>query len=152
MMSLQDSYVYEVGIEWTGRRTGKLSAEGLPAMTISSPPEFSGEPGLWTPEHLLAGATASCMMASFIAIAEYSKLQVVSFKMNVAAKLEKVPGEGYRFTEITLAPEIGVAAEDVEKAQKVLAKAERGCFVSNALRAAVKVEARFVPASPELAR
>jgi len=151
-MSLRDLYVYEAGVEWTGRRNGRLAAEGLPPMTISSPPEFSGEPGQWTPEHMLAGATASCLMASILAIAEFMKLRIASCKVRVTAKLEKVPGEGYRFTEVTLAPEIGVAAEDFEKAQKVLAKAEKGCFISNSLRAAVKVEPRLVPVSSELTR
>ena len=83
-------------------------------------------------------------MTTFLAIAEIWKLTVLSYRSHAFARLEKVPGEGYRFTEITLAPEIRVAAEDVEKARKVLAKAEKNCFVSNSLRTTVQVEPRFL--------
>ncbi len=149
---MQDSYTYETSVEWIGRRTGRATASGLPGLNVSSPPEFSGDPGLWTPEHLLVAATASCLMTTFLAIAEISKLPVGSFRVRATARLEKVPGEGYRFTEITLAPEIGVAAEDIEKAGRALSKAEKNCFISNSLRATVRVEARFVAALAELAR
>ncbi|MBI3670911.1 MAG: OsmC family protein [Acidobacteria bacterium] len=145
-MALLDSYTYEAEVEWTGRRNGWINVEGFPSVVVSAPPEFSGDPGLWTPEHLLLAATASCLMTTFLAIAEISKLAVVSYQSKAFARLEKVPEEGYRFTEITIVPEIGVAAEDVEKAQKVLAKAEKNCFISKSLRATVQVEPRFVGA------
>jgi peroxiredoxin-like protein len=151
-MSLLDSYLYEVAVEWTGRRTGRVESYALPGLVVSAPPEFSGEPGVWTPEHLLVAATAGCLMTTFLAIAELFKLPVISYASKAVARLEKVPGEGYRFTEITLAPEIGVAGEDVEKAQKVLARAEKNCFVSNSLRATVQVEPQFLAAPAATAR
>jgi peroxiredoxin-like protein len=144
VLNMLDTYEYEVQTEWTGRRGGRLTAEGLPPLEFSAPPEFAGEAGKWTPEHLLAGASASCLTATFLAIAEISKLELESFRMKVHARLEKIPGEGYRFTEITLAPEIGVAPQNVEKAQRVLGKAEKNCFVNQSLRATIKVEPHFV--------
>jgi peroxiredoxin-like protein len=145
---MPDSYAYHVNLEWTGRRTGRASAEAIPALVVSAPPEFSGDPGQWTPEHLLVMATASCLMTTFLAIAEISKLPVAGYTARAVGRLEKVPGEGYRFTEITLAPEIRIAAEDLEKAQKVLAKAEKNCFISNSLRTTVQVEPRFLITAP----
>ena len=142
-MSLLNSYIYHVDLEWTGRRAGRVTDEGLPPLVVTPPPEFSGEAGQWTPEHLLVAATASCMMATFLAVAEASQLEVAYYRSKAFARLEKVPGEGYRFTEITLVPEIGLAGEEIEKAQKVLAKAEKNCFVSKSLRATVRVEPRF---------
>jgi peroxiredoxin-like protein len=143
-VSLLDSYHYEVQVEWTGKRGGRLTAEGLPPMDFSAPPEFAGEAGKWTPEHLLVAASASCLTATFLAIAEISKLELETFRMKVHARLEKIAGEGYRFTEIILAPEIGVAPQDVEKAQRVLDKAEKNCFVNRSLKTTVKVEPHFV--------
>lgn len=151
-MTLLDSYTYQAELEWTGRRTGRMSADGMPAVEVSAPPEFSGDPGLWTPEHLLLGATASCLMTTFLAIAQLMRVSIASFRVQAYGRLEKIPGEGYRFTEITLVPEIGVGAEDLEKAQKALEKAERNCFVSNSLRARVQVEPRWIGAPAELAR
>lgn len=150
-MNLLNSYVYQARVEWTGRRTGRVRADGLPDLVVSAPPEFAGDAGMWTPEHLLVAATASCLMATFLAVAELHKLPVVSYVSKAFARLEKTPGEGYRFTEITVAPEIGVASEDLEKAQKVLARAEKNCFISNSLRATVQIEPRFVGAPTPVA-
>ena len=145
-MTLQDSYLYLLDLDWTGRRSGELKTEGALPIAVSAPPEFSGDPGLWTPEHLLVAATSSCLMTTFLAIAERSRLNVYAYRCRAFGRLEKIPGEGYRFTEISLAPEISVAAEDVEKALRVLEKAEKNCFVSNSLRAQVKLEPHITPA------
>ena len=150
-MSLRNNYVYHIDLEWTGNRSGVLDAEGLPRIQFSAPPEFSGEAGKWTPEHLLVAATASCLMNTFLAIAEISKLPVRSYRSKAFGKLENVPEEGYRFTEINLAPTIDVAPEDVEKALRILAKAEKNCFVSKSLRASVRVEPEFVCTPAEVA-
>ncbi len=83
-------------------------------------------------------------MTSFLAVAELSKLPVTSYRSKAFAWLEKVAGEGYRFTEITVVPEIEIAAEDLEKAQKVLAKAKENCFAGNSLRAVLQVEPRVL--------
>ena len=125
------------------RRAGQVTSDDLPVLHISAPPEFAGDRGVWTPEHLLVAATASCLMTSFLAVAELSKLPVASYRSKAFARLEKVPGEGYRFTEIAVVPEIEIAAEDLEKAQKALAKAKESCFVGNSLRAVLQVEPRF---------
>ncbi len=146
-MGLQDVYVFHLDLEWAGRRRGTLSSNGLPEIEVSAPPEFSGDAGLWSPEHLLVAAVASCLMTTFLAVAEISKLKVNSYRSQAFGKLEKVPEEGYRFTEVNLAPVIEVAAQDVEKALRVLAKAEKSCFVSKSLRATVRVEPEFVHAA-----
>jgi len=151
-MTLQDSYLYELDLGWTERRAGLVTAEGMPPLEVSAPAEFGGDAGVWTPEHLLLAATASCLMTTFLAIAGISKLSVFSYRTRAFGRLEKIPGEGYRFTEITLAPHIGVAGEDLERAQKVLTKAEKNCFISNSLRAAVQVEPQFVAVSAEVGR
>ncbi len=143
-MTMLNSYLYEAEVAWTDKRAAQVTSDDLPILHVSAPPEFSGAPGMWTPEHLLVAATASCLMTTFLALAEASKLPVTSYRSKAIGRLEKVPGEGYRFTEITVVPEIEITAEDLEKAQKVLAKAERSCFIGNSLRASVQVEPRFL--------
>ena len=149
-MSMLDSYAYEVNMEWTHEANGLLSSEGLPLIDVSAPPEFHGEPGRWTPEHLLTASVASCFGMTFLSIARFQKFNVHSFRVNAFARLEKLPGEGYRFTEITVVPEITVAREDTGKVLKIVEKAEKNCFVTKSLRATVQVEPKLVPAVPEL--
>jgi len=144
-MNMVNSYVYDASAEWTGGRGGQLNINGMPTIEFSAPPEFGGEAGKWTPEHLLVAATVSCFTATFLAIADLHKLPVESLKVNALARLEKVPGEGYRFTEITLLPEMRVPHDQVEIALKVLGKAEKNCFVAKSLKAAVQIEPKFEP-------
>jgi peroxiredoxin-like protein len=140
-----DSYVYNLDLRWTGGRSGQLTSAGPPHLDFSAPPEFHGEPDKWSPEQLLLAAAASCFTTTFIAIAELHKLSVRGFRMHAFARLEKVPGEGYRFTEVTLVPEIEADHNDVETVLKVIAKAEKNCFVAKSLRATMQVEPKFVP-------
>jgi peroxiredoxin-like protein len=151
-MAPATSYQYQIDLEWTGERSGQLAAEGLRSLPVAPPPEFKGPVGQWTPEHLLVAAMASCFMTTFLAIAEISKLNVISFRMESVGRLEKLPEEGYRFTEITLAPEVGVTPVDEERARKLLEKAEKNCLISKSLRATVQVQPRFVSVAAEAIR
>jgi peroxiredoxin-like protein len=148
---MRDNYEYETELAWKGERTGTLQASGLPHLQVTAPEEFAGTPGVWTPEQLLVGATASCVMTTFLAIAEFSSVTIRFFRTKAKGKLEKIPGEGYRFTEIHLATEIGVIPSEAEKAKRAMAKAEKNCFISNSIRAKVNVEAVFVPVTMEAA-
>lgn len=139
-----DSYVYEVATEWSHGRSGRILGGKLPPIEISAPPEFSGEAGKWTPEHLLLGATAGCFLTTFAALAHISHLNILGYRCRASGRLEKVAGEGYRFTEIVLVPELSIAGEDRDKAARIVAKAERNCFISNSLRIRVQVEPQFV--------
>lgn len=148
---MQDSYDYQTEVKWTGERKGTMDGSGLPYLEVSAPPEFSGQPGMWSPEQLLVGATATCLMTTFVAIAEFSEISLNFFRVKAHGRVEKIPGEGYRFTEVHLAPEIGVFPDEMEKARRALAKAEKSCFISNSLRATVHVEPEFIPVKVALA-
>lgn len=147
---MSDSYVYSVDLDWTSGRSGIMVTKDGPPLEFSAPPEFHGEAGKWSPEALLVSAVASCFTATFMAIAEFSKLPVLGYSLRAFGRLEKIPGQGYRFTEFTLAPEIHVDHEDVERALKAVQKAEKGCFVANSLAAKVQVEPHCVSVTAEL--
>ena len=56
-------------------------------------------------------------MTTFLAIAQISKLPVLSFYMTASGKLENIPEEGYRFSEIVLSSKVEVNPWHVEKAR-----------------------------------
>src|SRR6187455_3183936 len=98
--NMEDKYFYSTDVEWTGARHGSLKSDSLPTLQVDAPPEFKGEEGAWTPEHLFVGAISSCFMTTFLAIAENSKLDFVSFTSAADGKLEKREGQGFSITEI----------------------------------------------------
>jgi peroxiredoxin-like protein len=136
------THYYQTEVGWMGKRRGYLrSSADLPVLEVASPPEFNGHEHTWTPEHLFVASLNSCYMATFIAMAEASKLDVVSFTCTAVGKLEKMEGSGYRLTEIVLKPNLVIKFEyDAERAQRILEKAETNCFISNSILTEVKLE------------
>lgn len=130
---------YEVSLSWLSERQGILGAPGLNShIGVATPPEFpKGMPGIWSPEHLLVAAVSSCLMTTFLAIAENSKLSFLNFSCNASGKLEMIDGK-YLITEITLMPVVSlINMEEKEKAEKVLLKAEANCLISNSVRSKI---------------
>jgi organic hydroperoxide reductase OsmC/OhrA len=113
----------------------RVSAQGLPELQTSAPPEFDGPEGYWSPETLLAAAVADCYVLSFRAVARASRLQWQSLEVDVEGVLDKVDGVS-RFTHFKLTPRVCIAdAEGETLAHSVLAKAKKVCLVTNSLNA-----------------
>ena len=146
---MADTHEYEVIGQWGGGRGGTLESHTLNhVLEFSPPPEFQGRVGFWTPEHFLVGAVTSCFISTFAAIAELSKLEVVSLRVGAKGILEKGEG-GYRFTEIILYPELTIhAPQDRERAQRLLEKAERGCLIARSLSSKVTTVPAISVAEP----
>lgn len=138
---MQNEYFYSTEVEWSGAREGELSALALPRLHVDAPPEFQGHEGSWTPEHLFVGAVNSCFMTTFLAIAENSKLDFVSFKAAADGKLEKREGQGFSITEIVLKPKLTIKdSHDAARAARILEKAEQHCLISNSVKTEIKLQ------------
>jgi peroxiredoxin-like protein len=138
---MENQYFYTTEVEWTGERHGDLRAPVRPHVQVDAPPEFKGHEGVWTPEHLLVAAVNSCFMTTFLAIAENSKLEFLSFSADAKGKLEKLDGRGYIMTEIVLRPKLLIShARDAERAGRILEKAEKNCLISNSIKTEMKLE------------
>ena len=146
---MESTHLYRSSAIWTMRRRGIVSAEDVPrTINFSSPPEFQGEPGLWTPEHLLVAAVATCFLATFRAFAENSRLQVVRLEVEAEGTLEKEEG-GFRFTRMVVRPRLTIAEEaDQERAGRLLEKAERACLISRSLSCRVEMQAQVEVGAP----
>jgi peroxiredoxin-like protein len=139
---MENVHYYDTEVGWLGKRAGYLkSSADLPILEVASPPEFQGQANTWTPEHLFVASLNACYMSTFIAIAELSKLEILSFTSTAKGKLEKVEGGGFRITEIVLKPIVAISHErDAERTLRILEKAERHCFISNSITSKVRLE------------
>jgi peroxiredoxin-like protein len=127
---------YQVKVNWKKDRKGILSSPYLQSkIDVATPPEFpKGISGIWSPEHLLVAAVNSCLMATFLAIAENSKFEFINFESNASGKLERVDGK-FMITEITLSPIVSIADPgEKDRAQRILQKAEDACIISNSIK------------------
>jgi peroxiredoxin-like protein len=138
---------------WTQGRNGIVSADAVDTPVLfSAPPEFQGEAGMWTPEHLFAAALASCFVTTFKAIADFSKFDYVGLQVEAEAILEKEQG-GYSITKVIVQPMLTVAAgADRERATRLLEKAERACLISRSVKSQIELQPEILiqdPASVE---
>jgi len=133
------TFRYENEVRWSSARRGVTSARGKPDVAISSPPEFGGVPGDWTPEDLFVASVNACTLFTFVAYAVREGLDLHGYDCSADGVLEHT-GDGYRFTEVTLHVRITVGAEDdVDLARAVLDSAHMGCLVTRSMKCAVKV-------------
>ena len=137
----QDHY-YDVTVDWADGRKGTMTSEVLEkAIDVATPPQFAkGIEGVWSPEHLFVAAVNSCLMTTFLAIAENSKLVYAGFTSKAVGKLELVEGK-YIISEVTLKPTVIITdVKDQEKAIRLLRKSEAACLISNSIKSKIILE------------
>lgn len=132
-------HYYEVAVQWENERKGKLSSPVLHSeIEVVTPPEFpKGIVGSWSPEHLLVAAVNGCLMTTFLAIAENSKLEYRDFYSKAIGKLEVIEGK-YLISEIELIPVVTIEDEQQQdRAIRILQKAEANCLISNSIKSTI---------------
>jgi organic hydroperoxide reductase OsmC/OhrA len=115
---------------------GDVSLEGerLPAILSAPPPEFGGPGDRWSPETLLVAAVIDCFVLTFRAIASLSRFRWLSLECDVTGMVDRVE-RVTQFTAFELHARLRIpsgAKED--QAQRLLAKAEETCLVTNSLK------------------
>ena len=135
---------YEAILVWEGGSRAALSSGARPVLVGGPPPEFDGEPGWWSPEHLLLSAANLCLLTTYMVLAKKSGLEIAQYRSRAEGVLEKTR-EGIVFTRIALQVEIQAPAERLEEARKLVETAKKFCIVSNSLKRPVEVEAAVAP-------
>jgi organic hydroperoxide reductase OsmC/OhrA len=140
------SFHYTVTTTWRSARRGSLSAAGKPNIVVGSPPEFKGEPDDWAPEELLVGSLNTCMMLTFLTLAQTRRLTPVGYESEAEGLLENVAGK-YQITNVEVRPCITLKSEaDLEPARKAMENVEAQCFIANSIKATVTLIPAFVVA------
>ena len=144
-----EKHSYNVDITWREDRKGMMcspelaegNAHSANCIEVATPPEFpKGMPNIWSPEHLFTASVSSCLMTTFLAIAENSKLEFSGFSCKSKGVLERVDGK-YAMTEVILEPTVTIKDEkDRERAERILQKSESACLISNSIKSKVTME------------
>lgn len=136
---MEQEHFYNVFIKWDKERIGTLSSGELNSdIEVATPPEFpKGVAGIWSSEHLLIAAVNSCLMTTFLSIAEHSRLEFDTFTSHAKGKLETVDGK-LMISEIMLNPVLAIKINsDKEKALRILNKSEQVCLISNSIKSRI---------------
>lgn len=133
---------YEVNLHWNSKTQGILSSPVSPdKIEVVTPPEFpGGMSGKWTSEHLFVGAVNSCLMSTFLLIAENSKLEFIAFESNAVGKMEEVDGK-FSMTEIVLKPKLIIpSTQHEDRAIRILEMSLKNCAISNSIKSKISLE------------
>jgi len=150
---MQTQLTCRVTANWESGRKGLVAGPHIePTIHFSSPPEFKGDAGFWTPEHFLLAAVASCFVVTFYALAERPKIEFGKLELSVEGKLSTFEGR-LSFIQIVLQPTVTVfQTENRERAYGLLERTEHGCLIARTLNCPVLMEPLVQTAEEVLTR
>ena len=138
------SFRYKAKTDWTSARRGTLSASGKSHIVVGSPPEFKGQPDIWAPEELLVGSVNTCLMLTFLTLAQAKGLVPLGYQSEAEGLLENIEGK-YRITEVTVRPRVTLnGTAELGRAREIMESVEAECFISNSIKSKVTLTAEFV--------
>jgi organic hydroperoxide reductase OsmC/OhrA len=140
------AYPHHYQVTASGKATGRilLQHDGVDPIESSPPVEFGGPGDAWSPEGLLVAAVADCLILTFRAVSRAAKLEWSSLDVRVEGTLERKDGVT-AFTGFHAHATLGVGADvDEATARDALERAERGCLISNSLKAPVHLETTVI--------
>jgi len=137
-------HVYKVEAHSAPEGRVSLSSAGVPALESSAPAEFGGPGDRWSPEGLLVAAVLDCLSLSFRAIAAASSLAWSELQLGAEGTLDRVD-KAMRFSSIRVNCQLRVPrGTNIERAQRLLQRAEASCPISNSLATPVHLDVTVV--------
>lgn len=134
------TFTFGTSLEWSGDRQGTARSEGKPDIAVSSPPEFKGIPGVWSPEDFFVSSVEQCTMTTFLAFGLRKGIPLKSYRSTAEGTLEFAEG-GYRFTRIVLRPAVTVGPEwTAAQVEELFHQAHDGCLIAASMRTEVVIE------------
>lgn len=130
-----EAYPHRYNVQASGETVGSVlvQSDGLPTLTTAPPRQFGGPGDQWSPETLLVAAAADCFILTFRSIATASKLSWQRLDCDAEGILNRVDGV-VRFSELHLHARLVLTnAEDLDRAKRLLEKAEGACLITNSM-------------------
>jgi organic hydroperoxide reductase OsmC/OhrA len=145
------AHSYPLTLTWTGNtldatygRNATVSTAGKHPLSVSSAPEYAGDPSRWNPEDLLGTALATCHMLTFLALCAKAKVSVMGYEDHAEAVLDTVD-KVTRVTQVHLRPIIRVPrGTSMAKVVELFEKAHKYCFVANSVTCKAVMAPRVV--------
>ena len=140
---------YAARLVWTGAERGstqdyrsysrdyRVEVEGKPVLTGSADPTFLGDASKHNPEDLLVASLAACHMLTYLAECARAGIEVVAYEDQARGKMA-FKERKMRFVEVTLAPQVTIAAGDLAQAEALHAQAHDGCFIASSVNFPVR--------------
>lgn len=114
-------------------RSHQVYCPKKPPIEMSAAPQYQGDPNRLNPEELFTASIASCQMLTYLALASFAGIRVLSYTDEAEGVLAKKERK-MQMVRILLRPKIVVAeGTDKEKALALVQKAHAQCFIANSI-------------------
>ena len=150
---MTQSHHFSARLTWTGAAKGATSSyesysrdhvievPGKPPLPGSADKVFHGDSSRHNPEDLLVMSLSSCHMLTYLAEAARAGVHVVAYSDDASGTMQLHEGK-MRFTEVSLRPQVGVAAgSDPAQAKRLHEQAHEHCFIANSVNFPVSCDA-----------
>lgn len=156
---LKRAHNFEVAVTWSGNlgtgtsghrqysRNHEIDAAQLPTIQGSADKTFHGDESRWNPELLFLASISECHMMTYLYLATQAGVRVVAYQ-DVASGILAMDtnGVGGEFSQITLKPEVTIAAsgtpdQSQQLAQKLHDDVGQYCFIARSVKASIRHEA-----------
>ena len=136
---------YRIRATSTSGRSGIAVADSVElSIPFSSPPEFNGQAGHWTPEQFFVSSVASCYVSTFSGMAFKSDLDFLSLHLDAEGTVGQDEG-GWRFEEIVLRPRLTISnLAQRALANRLLRSAKEKCLVARSMACPVVLESAVI--------
>ncbi len=142
-------HLYSATISRTFASRARMEAPPRPTLDGGPSPEFDGDVGAWSPEHMILSSLGLCMLTTFEAFAARDHIELLTWNAKVTGSVERTP-EGLMFTSIVLELEMDIDG-NVDKVEATLEDAKQYCLVLNSLRVPVVIETQIRPRHEQVA-
>ena len=136
---MNQKFIFQSSLKWVDKKRGNLNSLGKPPIAISTPPEFKGPGGYWSPEELFLSSINACIMTTFLYFADKFSVDFLSYNSEVEGEVHFQEGK-LVFSSITVRPVISVKGTSArEDALQAIRKSEKYCLISCSLKLKVEV-------------
>jgi len=130
---------FQSTIRWEGGKKASIGSRENPSIEVSTPPEFKGPEGYWSPEELFLASINSCILTTFLFFVDKSFATFLSYESNIEGTVSLVGGKLF-FTTVTVRPVIQVEDEEQkEEVTKLMEKSKKYCLISSSVNAEIQV-------------
>ena len=148
-MSILKDFRFTVDVKGNAERVVETTTEEGLAMSVATPPEFRGGiHGMWSPEHLLVSAVASCYALTLAGVADRRQIPLYDVAIRGVGHITRRADARFGFVVVELAVEITTAEGFEDNARRAARAAKSGCIVAQALTIPVEVELEVRAAAP----
>jgi len=132
-------FIYRTNVSWAEEKKGFLCSSGKPTIEVTTPPEFKGHEGMWTPEELFVASVNICIKTTFLHYAQKNNFEFLSYESEAEGTLEKI-GSQFMFSEIKVKPKISIkSSSQLEKVKELIQLSEKNCLITNSIKTKVEV-------------